>query len=66
MFLDINEYTEPSAGCGNISEYIKEKNKNILSYDIVPENKYITQIDYLKTKINYSNYITIGNPPIWS
>ena len=63
MFPNVENFVEPSAGCGNISNYIKKLNKNVVAYDIMPENENIIKADYLIKKIKFNNHITIGNPP---
>lgn len=63
MFPEIKNYVEPSAGCGNISNYIKNLGFNVIAYDVLPENNNIIKADYLKTEIEIGNHITIGNPP---
>lgn len=60
---------EPSAGNGSFINSIKTIFKNYKFYDIEPENKEITKLDYLDYDYNqYINEITgkihvIGNPP---
>ena len=63
MFPEIKNYVEPSAGCGNVSNYLKNLGFNVVAYDILPENNNIIKADYLKTEIKIGNHITIGNPP---
>ena len=63
LFPNVNNFVEPSAGNGNISNYLIKINKNVVSYDIMPEDKSIIKADYLKTTIKFNNHITIGNPP---
>jgi predicted RNA methylase len=60
---------EPSAGNGSFINSIKSVFKNYKFYDLEPENKEITKLDYLD--YDYSQYINkfigkihvIGNPP---
>ena len=60
---------EPSAGNGSFINSIKTMFKNYKFYDLEPENKEITKLDYLEYDHNqYINNITgkihvIGNPP---
>lgn len=52
---------EPSAGCGNFLQALKEY--KVMAYDLVPEGENIIQQDFLLLESEYQNYITIGNPP---
>ena len=69
--LNINNndlFIEPSAGDGSFSDYFKENNYNINTYDLEPKKKYIKKQDFLELNIdkyqNTKNKIhTIGNPP---
>ena len=58
---------EPSAGSGSFSDYFKENNYNIDSYDIDPKQDYIMKQDFLELDIklykDVKNVHTIGNPP---
>lgn len=63
LSLSGNEkFLEPSAGSGNFSRLLK----NVDAYDIKPEADGITQADFLKLKIDGTDYISIGNPPFGS
>lgn len=63
LFPNVSLFVEPSAGCGNISNYLKQLNYKVLAYDIAPEAPDIIQCDYLKERIHIDKHITIGNPP---
>lgn len=63
FFPEIDFFIEPSAGCGNISHYLKDTGKKVVAYDLVPESSEIIQADYLKTTITKEKHLTIGNPP---
>ena len=69
--LDINAddiLVEPSAGDGSFSDYFKEKDINIDTYDIEPKKDYIEkknflELDTTKYKNTKNKIHTIGNPP---
>jgi hypothetical protein len=57
---------EPSAGDGSFSDYFRENEYNIDSYDIDPRKEYIKKQDFLDFDIDYyegQNVHCIGNPP---
>ena len=57
---------EPSAGTGSFSDYFKQHNYNITSYDIDPKKDYIQMKNFLELDIsiyNNKNVHCIGNPP---
>lgn len=58
--LFVTEYLEPSAGCGNFSNIIKE----VVAYDINPQAKNIIEADFLKLDLSYKKgRVIFGNPP---
>lgn len=62
----ITEFLETSAGSGNIVNHFIEKGVTYQAYDIFNEThrEDITQLDYLKHKIEYKEgRVTIMNPP---
>jgi predicted RNA methylase len=67
--IDINEndiFIEPSAGNGSFSNEMNKLFKNVLCYDIEPENNNIIKQDYLELNIdkyNNTQVHIIGNPP---
>lgn len=64
--LDNVIFIEPSAGCGNFINGIKEKfpNNKWLAFDLEPKQAYIKKQDFLELNLDYNeNNITIGNPP---
>lgn len=73
MFKGIHCFIEPSAGAGNIGNYIIECGKNrggfiVKQYDIEPEGKNIIKADYLNLQLKLEGIekrqiIIIGNPP---
>lgn len=72
LFLDtinINDndiILEPSAGEGSFSDYFKQNNYNIDSYDIDPKKDYIQKENFLTFDTNIydnKNVHSIGNPP---
>lgn len=59
---------EPSAGTGSFTDYFKDNNYKIDSYDIEPKKNYIKQQDFLTLNIKKyvdekNNIHTLGNPP---
>lgn len=66
---DLNEYKfiEPSAGDGAFYFPLISKTKNVIAFDISPDNELINQQDFLELDTSqYTDYITIGNPPYGS
>lgn len=63
LFPHINIFVEPSAGSGNISNYLKSLNYTVYAYDINPDSVDIIKTNYLKKTISIKQHITIGNPP---
>lgn len=62
----ITEYLETSAGSGNIVNHFIEKGVTYQAYDIYNEThrEDITQLDYLKHKIEYKEgRVCVMNPP---
>ena len=67
-FDDMDIILEPSAGCGNISQYLPEDS---ISIDLVPEGDGIIKMDFFDYfpvghepyKGKYKKIFTIGNPP---
>lgn len=57
---NISEVIEPSAGCGNFSNLIKD----CIAYDIEPESDNIIKQDFLQIETGYKKgRLIIGNPP---
>lgn len=52
-------YLEPSAGNGSFLNYLD----NYIALDIAPENENIIEQDFLAYTSEYTDLITIGNPP---
>ena len=63
MFPEYRAFVEPSAGSGNISEYLRKIGCDVIAYDIAPEHENIIKADYLLTKVLKDKHLTIGNPP---
>lgn len=59
--LDTDIFLEPSAGDGSFTRLLQCY--NVVAYDIAPEDDSIIQQDFLALQPEYTNYITIGNPP---
>jgi hypothetical protein len=58
--LQVTEYLEPSAGCGNFSNLIQ----GCIAYDIEPQAEGILQADFLKLDLLYKEgRVVFGNPP---
>lgn len=59
-------FLEPSAGCGRFLDVLRKEKQSFIAYDLLPEGKDITQLDFLKDKIDITsleNLIVLGNPP---
>ncbi|MGM9550945.1 MAG: SAM-dependent methyltransferase [Clostridia bacterium] len=64
--FDNSIFLEPSAGTGSFIDATNKifKNRKIVAFDIDPKHPDVKKRDFLKVDIrDYSNVITIGNPP---
>jgi predicted RNA methylase len=59
-----DKIVEPSAGTGVFVESLVKTTANeIISFDIEPKAKYITEANFLLQNITQGNVLVIGNPP---
>ena len=61
---NISEIIEPSAGNGSFSNILFKNYKNVLAYDLMPEEDRIIKQDFMELPLEYKkNRLFIGNPP---
>lgn len=56
-----NQYLEPAVGSGNLLKLIP--NEQVIIYDLYPDNNDIEPTDFLTVNLEYTNFITVMNPP---